>query len=72
MACEDGYVRLVNDRESPARIKDEISQGRVEICMNGTFQSVCDSGWNNEDASVVCSEIGLSRYGNNNGSVHTI
>ena len=40
-------------------------RGRVEIC-NGTTQTwgvVCDNFWSNLDASVVCQQVGLSRYG---------
>ncbi len=63
MTCEDGYVKFVNENENPVRIKDEISQGAVIMCMNGTFHSICDVGWDNQDASVLCSEMGFSRYG---------
>jgi len=62
VVCEEGYVQLV-DESSPVRIKDEISQGIVEVCMNNTFLGVCYSGWSNEDASTLCAELGFSRYG---------
>ncbi len=44
-------------------IKDMVSSGTVEMCLDGIFRSVCDDGWDNVDASVLCKEIGFSEYG---------
>ena len=56
-------MRLMNDTTDVALIKDTLSQGRVEVCINNSFQTVCDIGWSNIDASVICSELGFSQYG---------
>jgi hypothetical protein len=35
------------------------SEGRVEICYAGIWGSVCDKGWNNQDAAIVCMQLGF-------------
>ena len=53
--CSSGDLRLVGgERES---------EGRVEICVEEFWGTVCDSGWDQKEALVVCREIGFVETG---------
>ena len=53
--CTHGDIRLVGG--------SMISEGRVEVCFNGLWGTVCDDYWSTVDANVLCKQIGYSGSG---------
>ena len=59
IVCHDGDVRLVGGRQP--------NEGRVEVCFNETWGTVCDYinqwDWNTSEADIVCKQLGYAAAG---------
>ena len=53
--CTTGQLRLAGGNIA--------NEGRVEICMNNEWGTVCDDSWGKTDATVVCRQMGFSNQG---------
>ncbi len=50
--CSENAVRLADGADS--------AQGRVEICRDGDWRSICFDSWDFNDAQVVCRQLGFN------------
>ncbi len=50
--CEDGQIRLSGGT---------LLEGRVEICLNEQYGTICSVGFDRAEAQVICGQLGYSR-----------
>ena len=58
--CTHGNLRI------PARIDDTTglsSEGRLEVCVNGVWGTICDTRFGRLDAQVACNQLGYDHEG---------
>lgn len=53
--CANGELRLMGGSTD--------MEGRVEICINETWGTICDESWGTMDAQVACRSLGFSYMG---------
>ena len=54
-SCTDGHVRLVGGLVD--------NEGTVELCQDGSWNSLCYKDWGYQEAFVVCRQLGLPATG---------
>jgi len=57
LSCIRGDVRLIAGGTAVPL------EGRVELCLNDMWGTVCDNLWTDQDAAVVCRQLGFPETG---------
>lgn len=60
--CNEGEIRLIGGT---------ILSGRLEVCLNNAWGTVCEEGFTADDAQVVCNQTGLPHNGRDAAKPHT-
>lgn len=57
--CTNNAIRMLrNTTSTPFK-----TNGRVEVCHNNQWGSICDTAWGTADAKVACGQLGFSSSG---------
>lgn len=50
--CTTGDLRLVDG--------EFINEGRVEVCLNNHWGTICDESFGSEEVEVICNQLGFT------------
>ena len=58
--CSHGDVKIASLSDDTTTLS---SEGRLEVCVNGVWGTVCDLQFGTKDAHVACSQLGYGGEG---------
>ena len=53
--CKGGDIQLAGGSYN--------NVGRIDLCVNGSWGTICGNSFDNKDASVACRQLGYSSFG---------
>ena len=53
VSCTNGSVILVGEKKTVGT-----TQGHPRVCVNNEYIDVCDELWGDDDASIICKQLG--------------
>uniref|UniRef100_A0AAZ3PNU7 Neurotrypsin n=1 Tax=Oncorhynchus tshawytscha TaxID=74940 RepID=A0AAZ3PNU7_ONCTS len=82
--CRDKLTHTLHSKITvcvPVRLVggESVNEGRVEVYLQGTWGTVCDDGWTDVNAEVVCRQLGhsgvakarvMAYFGEGEGPIH--
>lgn len=71
VCCPCAYIRTTECQNGGIRLQGgaNANEGRVEVCNENRWGSVCDDNWGTTDAMVACGQLGFATAGMYNNVV---
>ena len=58
--CSHGELRIASRSDDSNALS---SEGRLELCLNGVWGTICDAKYGTRDAQVACRQLGYEAEG---------
>jgi len=58
--CDLGDLRLSSRTDDSSELS---SEGRLEVCVNNAWGTICDAAFGSRDAQVACAQLGYDEEG---------
>lgn len=58
--CTDFDLRVRNEAHLISRGSYLVYEANIEVCIGGTYVSICDLGWDDTEAQLACNALGYS------------
>lgn len=56
-----GDLRIISPTDDNSELS---SEGRLEVCINSAWGTICDAAYGTRDAQVACKQLGYDDEGN--------